>query len=59
MVCMKTYLKKIFTSTCPECNEALSGESDALGYIKVCPQGHYKEETYSAFEVKIIYTDLK
>ncbi|MBP1157036.1 hypothetical protein ACVLD2_004540 [Paenibacillus sp. PvR052] len=56
---MKAFFKKIFANTCPQCNETLSSKSDPIGYVKVCPQGHYKEETYSVLEVKIMNIDLK
>lgn len=52
-------LKTIFQHHCPTCNEPLHSQRDSLSCEKVCPNGHYKEETYSHLGVSIIYEDLK
>lgn len=56
---MLTKLKNLFINRCPACNGALAYENGAMCYVKLCPQGHYKEETYCALEVKIVYDHFK
>ncbi len=56
---MLILLKRMFENKCPECKETLSCENDVLCYIKICPHGHYKEETYPTLGVKIVYNPSK
>ncbi|GGG23015.1 hypothetical protein GCM10010916_44520 [Paenibacillus abyssi] len=52
-------LKKMIANTCPDCNQALLCDHDAISYTKACPQGHYKEETYPILGVKIVFDAIK
>lgn len=52
---MLTFLNKIFSNTCPECNQPLTCENNSLGCIKACPHGHFKEETYCHLGIRMVY----
>lgn len=52
---MLRYLKSIFQHRCPTCKEPLHTKVDSLHCTKQCPNGHYREETYSPLGVRIVY----
>ncbi|MDF2681840.1 MAG: hypothetical protein K0R47_3030 [Brevibacillus sp.] len=56
---MIRYLKSIFQHRCPTCNEPLHSHIDELRCEKICPNGHYKEETFGHLGIRIIYEDVK
>ncbi|MBB3128555.1 uncharacterized protein YcgI (DUF1989 family) [Paenibacillus rhizosphaerae] len=56
---MITMLKSLFIDKCPVCAERLIAETDAACCTKACPDGHYKEESYCALGVRVVYDGLK
>lgn len=50
-----SWFKKLFSNVCPECDTPLQCDDNGLCYTKMCPHGHYKEETYSSMGVSIVY----
>ncbi|MBV6716616.1 MULTISPECIES: hypothetical protein [Paenibacillus] len=51
-------LKRLFVSVCPHCGQPLqSDEATAHRVVKICPGGHYTEETYGHLGVRVVYTD--
>lgn len=56
---MLNAIKRLFEHRCPVCETKLEAISDAACCTKSCPQGHYKEESYCALGVTIVYDGLK
>lgn len=56
---MLNKIKSMFEVTCPTCNDKLQAASNGVCCTKVCPQGHYKEESYYTLGVTIVYDGLK
>jgi uncharacterized protein with PIN domain len=52
---MVRYLKAIFQHRCPVCKEPLRSVRSHLLCEKICPNGHFREETYPDLGVRIVY----
>lgn len=52
---MIAFFRKLFIQKCSECKHDLICESDGLCCVKSCPEGHYSEETYCFFGVRLVY----
>jgi hypothetical protein len=56
---MLSFIKTIFSHSCPACNLPLRSEHTPLGCVKECPEGHYSEESICHLGVRIVYDALK
>lgn len=52
---MLARLKALFVHTCPSCKQTLIIVHDSVCSTKHCPNGHYKEESYHALGVRVVY----
>ncbi len=50
-----SWFKKLFSNVCPECEAPLTCDENGVCCTKMCPHGHYKEETYCSLGVSIVY----
>lgn len=59
MIGVIRFLTSIFQHHCPICSESLQTKRNSFLSEKVCPRGHYKEESYSHLGVSIVYEEEK